>query len=376
MAKAKTKKRIRSKDASIAQWAKEPTWDKTGKEHDFSSGLSWYHIIAQKKDKKKWLLDYMKQQKMSATNIKAVRATNVKLFGSMYGTYGTMARMLTRGCKLVPKDQVDQIKTTIKTLIADGKKIVAEKKKNTNVKTVQEYTREKIDGYIAELEPRVDELFLAGKFSDGFDPYQWFGKMQLKPAHCAAISSHFQHHLNEIQAVIEGEDEQLVEAYKFLSVGKLEKVRFGLETLVTDCTRWGDNNRKAKKSRKKKVVSVSKLVAKMKHKKDAVDWKLKSIDATKVIGAEILYVFNTKDRMLLVFHSDGPDGLSVKGTTLQGYDAETSKQRRLRKPEEVLPVVLSSGKRAINNAWKVLTTKETSVPSGRINRHMILLKVL
>ena len=72
----------------------------------------------------------------------------------------------------------------------------------------------------------------------------------------------------------------------------------------------------------------------------------------------------------------GPSGLSVKGTTLQGYNPDESVQKKLRKPDEILPQVLSGGKRVMKKLMSEINSKESLIPNGRINGDTILLRVL
>jgi hypothetical protein len=71
-----------------------------------------------------------------------------------------------------------------------------------------------------------------------------------------------------------------------------------------------------------------------------------------------------------VYKTDGGT-LSVKGTTILGFDIKESKTMTLRKPEEFFKG-LAMGKRALNGAFKKLTTKPT-VPNGRVNEECVLL---
>jgi hypothetical protein len=81
-------------------------------------------------------------------------------------------------------------------------------------------------------------------------------------------------------------------------------------------------------------------------------------------------VYNTKYRKVTVYKAD-VGSLSVKGTTILGFSVSESKTMTLRKPEEFFNG-LSMGKRALNGAFKKLTTKPT-VPNGRVNEECVLL---
>ena len=101
---------------------------------------------------------------------------------------------------------------------------------------------------------------------------------------------------------------------------------------------------------------------------------LKSIPPEKVIGANQLWVYNTKTKVLAVYHSDNAKGFTVKGSTLQNFDEKLSIGKRLRKPEKTLPTVLESGKIKLRKIMEELTTMQLNL-TGRINDDTILLRV-
>jgi hypothetical protein len=92
------------------------------------------------------------------------------------------------------------------------------------------------------------------------------------------------------------------------------------------------------------------------------------------VGCSQLWVFNTKTRKLGVYNSD-PGGLGVKGSTLLNYDAITSKQKTLRKPEDILPEVVKSGKITLRKILPGIKAVEQEL-TGRINSDTILLRAI
>ena len=65
--------------------------------------------------------------------------------------------------------------------------------------------------------------------------------------------------------------------------------------------------------------------------------------------------------------------VTVKGTTILGWDPKTSIGKTLRKPEPQLKEFMSGGKVAMRNFHKSIRGKE-AILNGRINKDMILLK--
>jgi len=76
---------------------------------------------------------------------------------------------------------------------------------------------------------------------------------------------------------------------------------------------------------------------------------------------------------LTVLSTTSLSGLSVKGTTIRDYDEKNSFSMKIRKPEEILPIIVSKTDKQIANALKKLTTKKTSA-NGRVNDNTLILK--
>ena len=66
--------------------------------------------------------------------------------------------------------------------------------------------------------------------------------------------------------------------------------------------------------------------------------------------------------------------MSVKGTTLIGFDEESSIQKTLRKPEEQLKLFKNSGKVKLRTFMETIATTDTKL-NGRINADTIILKI-
>ncbi len=92
-------------------------------------------------------------------------------------------------------------------------------------------------------------------------------------------------------------------------------------------------------------------------------------------------MFNTKNRKLGAYYAKNVDplnakrpgtGLSVKGTSIIGYDETKSIQMTLRKPGEFLPEVKKATRHKFEKQFETLKTTQTKL-NGRINNETILL---
>jgi hypothetical protein len=94
-----------------------------------------------------------------------------------------------------------------------------------------------------------------------------------------------------------------------------------------------------------------------------------------IVGAEVLWVYNVKNRKIGKYVADSHGGaLGVKGTTIIGYDEAKSVQKTLRKPEEQLKQFLASSKVDLRKFIENIKTTDIKL-NGRINPDTILLKV-
>ncbi|NDB58774.1 hypothetical protein EB001_10030 [bacterium] len=69
--------------------------------------------------------------------------------------------------------------------------------------------------------------------------------------------------------------------------------------------------------------------------------------------------------------------LSQKNSENQnkGYDADSSITKKLRKPEQVIPIVLNEGKVGLRKVMGAIKTAENKA-NGRINEESILLRII
>mgnify|MGYP003131034886 FL=1 len=171
----------------------------------------------------------------------------------------------------------------------------------------------------------------------------------------------------EITGAINKTDEDLVEGYSFLSTTKLKKLDGYLDSLIEVL------ESKSKITRRKRKVDPNKLVKSVQYMSESKEFNLESIDPVKIVGASGLLCFNTKTKKLTIFEAKTKEGLSVKGTTVQGF-SESSVTKTIRKNNLTLLNNITEGridytKRVINN----IKTKN-AIPTGRINKDTVILR--
>lgn len=356
---------------SVKDWEKalsggEPSW-KNG-ETSILRALNWYNYHSDTKESKKFTLQYLNEIKASQSEIDRISEVPDAFFQNL----GFVCRMKLRGAPITARNEtwINNFIASLKLHRVETKAVEEEKV----VISVYDRVAERAKDHIAELEGAIDDALIEKKFKD-FGAYAKMQASLVKGAHVKFIVAFFERRLNEILDAIKGEDKQLSEGYSHLTKPQLKDYSLLLKNLIADAQKLEHNSKLTRAPRKKKAQSVDKVISKLLYKKDDNGLKLVSINPIDIVGCTQLWVFNTKTRKLGVYNSDDKKGLSVKGSTLLSFDALTSKQKTVRKPEVVLPEVLKGGKITLRKILPDIKAVEQEL-TGRINSDTILLRAI
>ena len=363
------------------------------------------------------VLAWMKENGYKADDIKSVKAAGVNITVSIYckllrsgmpdynKTHDEFWQSLG-GTTGAIKPVTDYIKASLETAIASGKMIVIQDAKdekakaNTYVPTIQERITEQAQKAAEEINDWLEGFVEDRKNFNpkGFDFKAHFNKMGVTQAHARKLVGFYQRELEEFRSLqnlptaaqlkkMDAREadhaEQLKEAYSHLAKKDISNYIAALETLVDACTLIVDASKATRKPRTAKPKSADKLVAKLKYMKVDQKYSLASVNPTDIVGANELWVFNVKTRKLGKYVAVNVDptgmgragsGLTVKGTTVEGFDPAKSVQKTLRKPEEQLKAFKAAGKVALRKFLEDINTTDTTM-NGRINSDTVLLKV-
>ncbi len=347
----------------------EPTVTEDSTQSELARAYNWFNYFYTSDDAKSFTIAYLKSIKYDSTTIRKLRSPSVKAFE--LNNVGWNCRLLLGGSTL-PGDAWPKIERKIKDLTKD----VVEETQDAEepvvkVVSIQDRINAKASDLIGELEEQLDVFFQEGVIQ--FDVKKWSLEKGIKPQIAKRIAEHFRPQYEEITEAQEGKDADLVEAYKKWRKPVLKIMGLFIKRIIDHMIELDSAGQAIRKPRKKKIKPAGVLVAKMNYC-TSVD-TLTSIDPKGIIGASQLWVFNHKTRNLSVYHAVGHSGLSVRGTTIIGFDEAVSITKKLRKPEEQVNQVLKAGKVDLRNIMKCLTTKESKA-TGRINVDTILLRVV
>lgn len=335
--------------------------------------LNWYATLGESDDLcDTWLDQYVQQRypKEVVKKLKHLRPSGVIIKKHC----GMLARMEMNGTVFSgPLENI--VDKKIKELITMFSEDVEESPEQPAV-SVQQRIKQAAVKFIVELEDEIDTWFFEKNKSITFSMYSFLQKNKPSNPICNHIKEFIESKLQELQLAANNKDEQLVEGFSYLSKKRIKEILNNFNNIIDDISRYCQNTKvsKPRKPRQKKIVSIDKQINKIKYQKEFSSLKIKSIEPSQIIGASQLWVFNTKTNQITCFICDTPN-LSIKGTTIQNFNEKLSIKKKVRKPKEMLDLVLTGGKPAISKALSNLKTKAAPA-NGRINEDTILLRVL
>jgi hypothetical protein len=360
----------------------EPTWEKQNdwSEAEFCSNvgwaLNWYNYFYDKKSSRKTLVDYLKKHKYDKDTIACVQKAPEWTFGS---TLIALVKMrnngLERSCDGANTSSF--FENSIAKVVEYGRasvEVTEEPKQTAPVVSIQQRMLETASSLTDPIEEAIESFSKNGWKSD-FDTFAYLQKEQVKGMIAQKMLGFYSGEADELEEVLLGKDEQLVEGYSHMKKAHLKAYAKFMRGICDDLERWISNQKATRKPRKVKAKPASKVVEKLQYCKSNTEYKVQSVAPEKVVGAQQLWVFNVKTKQLGVYNAYSREGLSVKGTTLIGWEESTSIKKTLRKPEEGIKRCLDGGKIVLRKLMDELTTKESPC-NGRINKDTVLLRVL
>lgn len=393
----KSKPRANSKAAHLAEAREKrgrdlsPKWDNSDQLdtnqflRQFHQAMTWYRLESSGKELKPKVIAWMAANEYSKEQIAEFKKGKDSRCGP---TMGAIAACLLKGMPAVRADFNDGRDTTvwlrgaITAAIDAGKNDVEEVEEGAEVKptayipSIQERVREASYKMTEEIEDAI-ELFVANP--EAFDPKAFKllnllkGK-QVKAAHARIIKSFYERDLDELIEAATTKDEQLKEGYEHLSKANLKKITAFYQEIVSACDMLAQEAKVNRKPKAKKSVPAEKIVAKLKYSKTNEPLKLVSINPADIIGAQELWVYNIKSRKIGKYVAKEYQTLSVKGTSIIGFNENTSVQKTLRKPDEQLKEFKAAGKVQLRKFLDDIKAVDIKL-NGRCNEDTILLRV-
>ena len=380
--------RTRATKDSSPVWDGCETWDGDKFHRFFKSAMDYYRLDSDIKTYKPSVAKWMEIVGCTKADITAFKKVKDSRVGT---TMGAVACCLLRG--MTPqradfnngRDTAAWLRAEIVKVISAGKndiseedaKVIEAAKPTVYTPSIQERVRDAALSMTEELETALESFIVD---PESFDPKAFKilnllkGK-EVKAAHARIIKTLYKRDLEELEELAGGsEDEQLREGYSHLSRKQVRNLIAFYQEIMAACDMLAQEAKVNRAPRAKKSIPAEKIVAKMKYKKSDEPMKLVSINPTDIIGSKELWIYNTKTRKLGKYVAAEFSDLSVKGTTITGFNENTSICKTLRKPEEKLKEFKAAGKVQLRKFLEDINATDTKM-NGRINEETILLRV-
>lgn len=347
--------------ANLKYLGEEPVW--TGQTLgfvDYTKTMTWYNYMCTKDDARSYLETYFKNTGRNADlkRLKGVPDSRI------VDQAAWCARVLSRGAKLDENSMKSMENLIKKTLSFSEEKKPEKKVVETTKPSIQDRVKDKVSDFIGQFEEAIDR--------EGWtlSMYEWLQKHEVSPMLANRVADFFRPIADEAELALT--DESIREGYSTLTKRELKQRSDFYSQVVADCERFSSNTKKTRTPRKPKPVSVEKKLKDFKYLKESKEFRVASVPPERVIGANEVWLFNTKYRLITVLRSVDRGGFLVSGSTLKNVDEKTSQSKRLgRGTEKSLETILKGGKRVVAKLMDGL--KDTNLQT-RVNENVVIMK--
>ena len=382
MAKAKAVNNIDNPFDGKIDWKNSHNLEYAEYNRRLSQWLSFHAYKYGTKDIIKYVVLWMEQNNYTVEQIREFSSV-APIRSSV--TAGSIARMLTAGGPdshpefLNGRSHSEWLHNEVANVLKFAVPEQKEENKKSVVVDIQTRMRLQCYEYVQPIEVEMDKMFdNPTKYKlDDFTPVSILKDAGTSQAHARIIRGFYEEEAAEFLELAEGTtDEDLKEAYSHYNKSQQKKIAEFFKKLLEGCDTVITSAKAKSAPRRRKPVPPSKIVAKLKYKKEDTELKLKSVNPVDIVGAKEVYVYNTKTRKLGRYVADEFVGeLSVKGTTIVGFTPIYSIQKTLRKPVEQLKEFMTASKPNTRKFLDSIKTVDIKL-NGRINPETLLLKVL
>ena len=379
MAKSNEIKRLNPKGAETKYVGFEPEWrfqpTEENRVSSFANAFQWYNYHYGKKDAKDMLCHYLEHnhRPKDAKLMRGIPDSQIRVTPAWVCRMTLLGLVLNDHEQSIVDEQISQMlkaKQEIRRAQADVDADTAVAKL-----TIQDHLREKISECCGELEGMFDDFIVAGaKMSADFKPIALMRGMNISPNMVGTVSAVWELRLAEFNEVLEGIDADLVEGYSHLTRLQLRNCVKFCETVINDCNSYVQLKKVERKPRAKKAVSPERQSVKFKYLKEFTELGLKSENPAKLVNSSEAWLYDTAKRRLIHVMADSHVGtFTVKGSAIVGFDALTTVQKTLRKPQEQLKMIMTAGKPQARREFSNIKATEVKF-NGRGNPNLIILR--
>ena len=356
----------------------EPQWDtkravkmeQAEFDHFLRKSFYYYNYHYNQKDTKKYVVEWMQANEYP----KAQVSDFIRSPDRMLSMTACSIVMAHRAGMPMRERQMQFLREQIAYVLEQNEPAVeAEVTDKVAVKapSIQDRLNEKTSEHLAYFEALYDEVVMGASI----DPkaFDYLTANTVPQSQINKFVELFEKRKAEVGAGQGKLFEEHAEAYRHFKAADYKRHYAFLDSILDAMEKYRDVKRATKKARVKKSPSKEKLIAKLKYAKQDPVLKLVSINPVDIIGAQELWVYNTKTRKLGQYVASSSAGFAIKGTSIENYTAK-SVSKTLRKPDQQIADFMKAGKVQLRKYMEGIKATETLL-NGRINADTVLLKV-
>ena len=351
----------------------EPVWHKIVVSSDkynyeLLRGLNWHNYCASSKNFRKYLEEWIREFH-PATAKKELALLKDVGDNELSNSICTIARMNVQGLPL-KQLHIDMIENHLIALFTPKVKVKKEKTETTQTISVYDRMKQQVSTVLGKLDGIVDNMF-QGELVEPDTIKGEILSQGFKGPQLNLVMQYLNRNVTEWTQAYDSVDEQLAEGYAYVGRRKFKKIIDTFGEVMSSLSQQ-QTSFKAQKVRKRKPVDKKKMASKLRFMSEFVELNLKSANAVDIIGANMVWVYDTKKRRLGYYEAEAKNSLYVRGTKIEGF--KNSCEKILRKPEEQLPEIVGLRKNQTVNWFDGIKAKCKTM-TGRTNTSLILLRV-
>ena len=336
---------------------------------------NWYNYTQDKKTAKKWLVEWLETNKHKdvAKELAKIKDAWTPISSGWY------ARMSLIGLELTEHEKEHILNACNQSIASHQKTADADEeqaKDKPNRPNIQEIMIAKAHDAAGEIDAMWD-TYLEGDIKASEKPdsvRQILANYNILAQHVSIIKDMWIRQQNELKDAVADVDADLSEGYSCYTKTQQKNMINYCAAIISELDAYHQSKKAKVGVRKKKPISPERQVAKLKHLRRYDEFKLETVEPTKILKASELWVYNTKNRKLQYYVADEyAKVFAVKGTSILGFDTNKSSQKTLRKPQEVLKELRMSGKPDSRKLYDNIKATATAV-NGRFNENLIIIK--
>jgi hypothetical protein len=367
---------LKVSDHDVMYTGPEPTYPNVLNRKLFLvQSLNWYSRFINKKDTKDLLINYCENNESLQKYVKTLRTTSENCFIS---SICYLSRLSFRGMKLteleLSKIENEVVRLCSLKQIVKNDEVGEEKASRPNV---QEIMKEKTRETAGELEGNFDQYVKDGcKNTFTLKVIDELSKSNILPYHVNIISDIWNKKKTEFESVLTSTDKDLINGYSNFSKSQLKNCVKYCDQVLSELNSYVNIKKVSRAPKTKKAVPIEKKVKDFKYLKEYTegDLTLSSVSPVKLHGCTECYLYDTELRKLMYFVADSyTKELTIKGTTILGFDTNKSQVKTIRKPEIQIKEFMKLGKPSGRKYFEEIKTVAV-VPKGRSNERIIILK--